>query len=44
MIKTVIQQRLVFHQAALEKLQAAYLALVEGLVQSFNKAYLEINT
>ncbi|NLM85542.1 MAG: hypothetical protein GX171_02485 [Clostridiales bacterium] len=35
MIKTVIQQRLVFHQAALEKLQAAYLALVEGGVQSY---------
>ena len=30
-----IQQRLAFHQAALDKLQAAYLALVDGGVQSY---------
>ncbi len=33
--KTIIQKRLEFHQAALDKLQEAYLALVEGRVQSY---------
>lgn len=32
---TVIQKRLAFHQQALDKLQEAYLALVEGGVQSY---------
>jgi hypothetical protein len=32
---SVIRKRLVFHQEALEKLQEAYLALVEGGVQSY---------
>ncbi|MDD3109479.1 MAG: hypothetical protein WC114_12680 [Smithellaceae bacterium] len=36
MNRTEIQKRLVFHQAALDKLQAAYLALVEGGVQSYS--------
>jgi hypothetical protein len=36
MDRTEIQKRLTFHQAALEKLQAAYLALVEGGVQSYS--------
>lgn len=35
MDRTVIQQRLAFHQSALEKLQAAYVKLVEGGVQSY---------
>ena len=35
MSKVVIEQRLVFHQKALEKLQEAYLALVDGGVQSY---------
>lgn len=33
--RTVIQKRLAFHQQALDKLQEAYLALVEGGVQSY---------
>lgn len=35
MNRTVIQQRLAFHQSALEKLQTAYVKLVEGGVQSY---------
>lgn len=35
MNRTVIQKRLAFHQDALDKLQKAYLALVEGGVQSY---------
>lgn len=35
MNRTVIQKRLAFHQDALDKLQTAYLALVEGGVQSY---------
>lgn len=33
--RTIIQKRLEFHQKALDKLQEAYLALVEGGVQSY---------
>lgn len=36
MNRTEIEKRLVFHQTALDKLQAAYLALVEGGVQSYS--------
>lgn len=33
--KEIIQKRLIFHQEAYEKLQAAYLALLEGGVKSY---------
>ncbi len=33
--RNIIKQRLAFHQEALQKLQEAYLALVEGGVQSY---------
>ena len=36
MNRTIIQARLTFHQQALDKLQAAYLALVDGGVQSYS--------
>ena len=36
MNRTIIQSRLTFHQQALDKLQAAYLALVDGGVQSYS--------
>ena len=36
MNRTIIQSRLTFHQQALDKLQAAYLALVDGRVQSYS--------
>ena len=36
MNRTIIQARLSFHQQALDKLQAAYLALVDGGVQSYS--------
>lgn len=36
MNRTMIQARLTFHQQALDKLQAAYLALVDGGVQSYS--------
>lgn len=36
MNRTIIQTRLTFHQQALDKLQAAYLALVDGGVQSYS--------
>lgn len=35
MNRTVIQQRLAFHQSALDKLRKAYVKLVEGGVQSY---------
>ena len=36
MNRTIIQTRLTFHQQALDKLQEAYLALVDGGVQSYS--------
>ena len=36
MNRTIIQSRLTFHQQALDMLQAAYLALVDGGVQSYS--------
>lgn len=35
MIKTEMREKLMFHKAAVSKLRAAYLALVDGGVQSY---------